>query len=170
MEKMSRVSQVKSVYEIVSDSVEDGTITFEEYFLPFFCNRGLAVQSNTGDPVCFCPPSFYGSQCQFFSDRITVVTHLDLSDYRSSSVPLEVIKMLTTFLFKAEIIDYYVFYVNPQKQSKRNDVKQTIYFVYLRLEEYLQMKKSNRNGTQFYSVRFEAFYLHHNGTIEPIGI
>jgi hypothetical protein len=163
-------SEVKSVYEIIRDSLPSGTITFQHHYIPFICNRGVAVKYFTNDTVCFCPPSFYGSQCEFYSDRITVATHLDLTNYRLSLHQTAVIKVLTTFLFDSRIIDYYEFHVNPQIQTNDNYVKQGIYFLYPRLEEFLEMKKFNRSGTQLYSVRFEAFNLHLNETIEPIGV
>jgi hypothetical protein len=167
----TRNSTVKSVYEIVRNKLPNGAITFENHYLPFICNRGVAVKYYTGHTVCFCSPSFYGSQCEFYSNRITVVTHLDLANYRSSTFhQIAVIKVLTTFLFESQIIDYYEFYVNPQFENENNYIKQGIYFLYPRTEEFSQMKKNNRSGTQLYSVRFEAFNLHFNETIEPIGV
>jgi hypothetical protein len=165
-----RNSEVKSVYRIVRDSLGNDTITFEEYYLPFICNRGVAVKYYTDHTVCFCPPSFYGSQCEFYSDRITVVTHLDLTNYRLSFHQIAVIKVLTTFLFEDRIIDYYEFHVNPQYQNENNYIKQSIYFLYPRIETFIEMKKNNRSGTQLYNVRVEAFKLHLNETIEPIGV
>ena len=142
-------------------------ITFTNHYLPFICNRGVAIKYYTGHTVCFCPPSFYGLQCEYYSDRITVLTHLHFDDYLSS---LNIIKVLTTFLFEDEIIDYYEFHVDPQRQIDHNYVKQQIYFVYPRLKQFVQMKKNNRSGTQLYSVRFEAFNLHLNETIQIIGV
>jgi hypothetical protein len=165
-----RDSKVKSIYEIIRELLPNGTITFKNHYLPFICNRGVAVQYYTGHTVCLCPPSFYGSQCQFYSDRITVVTHLDLTNYHSSLHQIAVIKVLTTFLFEDRVIDYYEFHVNPQLQNENNYIKQNIYFLYPRTEEFTQMKRNNRSGTQLYSVRFEAFNLHLSGKIEPIGI
>ena len=165
-----RNPEVILVYEIVRSALPSGTITFEQHYIPFICNRGLAVKYFTGDTVCFCPPSFYGSQCEFYSDRITVATHLDLTNYRSSLHNTAVIEVLTTFLFESRIIDYYEFYVNPQIQTDNNYVKQGIYFLYPREEEFLKMKKFSRGGNQLYSVRFEAFCLYLNETIEPIGV
>jgi hypothetical protein len=163
-------SEVKSVYTMVRDSLQNGPITFEKHYLPFICNRGLAVKYYTGDTVCFCPPSFYGSKCEFYSDRITVTTHLDLTNYNIFVHHVAIIKVLTTFLFKDQIIDYFEFHVNPQIQTNENYVKQGIYFLYPRLQEFIQMKKINRSGVQFYTVRFEAFSLHLNETIQPIGV
>ena len=106
----------KTVYEIVRDALSPGNITFENDYLPFICNRGLAVHYSTGETVCFCPSEFYGAQCEYHADRITVITHLDLKNYRSSISTTGIIKVLATFLFEDEIIDYYEFYVDPQIQ------------------------------------------------------
>jgi hypothetical protein len=163
-------SKIKSVYDTVRDALPNGTITFEKHYLPFICNRGLAVKYHTGDTMCFCPPSFYGSQCEFHSDRITIITHLDLANYRSSFHQIAVIKILTTFLFQNQILDHHEFHVFPQLQNENNYKKQSIYFLYPRTEVFIQMKKNNRSGTQLYSVQFEAFHLHLNETIEPIGV
>ena len=157
----------KTVYEMVRDSVKKGEIEFSKDYIPFICNRGVAVKYFTGHTVCFCPPSYFGEQCQYYNDRITVFTHLDLKNYRS---PINLIKVLTTFLFENQIIDYYEFHVDPQRENENNFVKQQIYFVYPRSKEFLQMKKTNRSGTQLYKVQFEAFHLHSNGTIQIIGL
>ena len=163
-------SELKTVYETVRDAVGNREITFEKDYLPFICNRGLAVKYYTGHTVCFCPPSFYGLQCEYYSDRITVATHLQLNNSHSFLNQINVIKVLTTFLFKDEIIDYYEFYVDPQTKTNNNYVKQQIYFLYPRLEKFLQLKQTNRSSTQLYNVRFEAFKLHSNETIEIVGV
>jgi hypothetical protein len=166
----TRDSKVQSVYDIVRDALPNGTITFENHYLPFICNRGLAVKYHTNDTVCFCPPSFYGSQCEFYSDRITIITHLDLVNYRSSFHQIAAIKILTTFLFHNQIIDYHEFHVIPQLQHENNYIKQAMYFLYPRSKVFIQMKKNNRSGTQLYSVQFETFHLYLNEIIEPIGV
>ncbi len=163
-------STIKSIYEIVRDSLPTGTITLEKHYLPFFCNRGVAVKYYTDDTICFCPPSFYGSQCEFYSDRITILTHLNLSDYRLPFHKIAVIKILTTFLFANEVIDYYEFHTHPHIQTDANYLKETIYFLYPRLQQFHEMKKNKRNGTQLYTVQFEAFNLYLNDTIDPIGV
>jgi hypothetical protein len=166
----TRDSAVQSAYNIVRGLLPNDTITFEKHYLPFICNHGLAVKYHTGDTVCFCPPSFYGSQCEFYSDRITIITHLDLVNYRSSFHEIAVIKILATFLFQNQTIDYHEFHVFPQLQDENNYKKQSILFLYPRTEVFIQMKKENRSGTQLYSVQFEAFHLHLNEIIEPIGV
>ncbi|CAF2767092.1 unnamed protein product [Rotaria sp. Silwood2] len=163
-------SQVKSVYERVHDLLSNDIIKFERDYLPFICNRGIAIKYYTGHTVCFCPSSYYGFQCEFYSDRITVATHLDLHNSRLLISEINVIKVLTTFLFEDQIIDYYEFHIDPQTQINENYIKQGIYFLYPRLKEFLHMKKTNRSDTQLYSVRFEAFNLDLNEKIQIIGI
>lgn len=163
-------SDTISVYNIIHRELPNGTITFEKHYLPFVCNRGIAVKYYTGHTVCFCSPSFYGSQCEFYSDRITIVTHLDLTNYRQNVNEVEVIKMLATFLFSDEIVDYHEFHVNPRIENENNYIKQNIYFLYRRTKAFLEIKTANRSGTQLYIVRFEAFNLHANEKIEPIGV
>ena len=144
----NRHRQGRSTYEIVRDALPNGTITFKKHYLPFICNRGIAIKYHTGHTVCFCPPSAYGTQCEFFSDRITVLTHLNLTNHRRISAQIAIIKILVTFLFENEIIDYHEFYVDPWREKDENYIKHLIYFVYPRTERYLQMKKTRRNGTQ----------------------
>ncbi|CAF4801326.1 unnamed protein product, partial [Rotaria sp. Silwood2] len=62
----------QSIYTFMDNWLPDDYITFEEHYLPFICNRGLAVMDENEETKCLCPPSFYGNQCEFYSDRITV--------------------------------------------------------------------------------------------------
>jgi hypothetical protein len=159
--------QRQTFFDVLRDEVSG--ITIENHYLPFICNRGLAVKNEFDETVCLCPPSFYGELCEYFSDRITVITHLDLKNYRHSS-KVNIIKILVIFLFEDRIIDSYEFHVNPSLQTEENYVKQKIYFLYRRSEEFLQLKHNNRSGTQLYSVRFEAFELHSNKSIIPLAV
>lgn len=144
-------------------------ITTESHYLPFICNRGLALKNEFDETVCLCPPSFYGELCEFFSDRITIITHLDLKNYRRSS-KVHIIKVMTLFLFKYCIIDSYEFHVDPSLQTEENYVKQKIYLLYQRAEEFVKLKRHHRNGTHLYSVRFEAFELYLDKSIIPLAV
>lgn len=157
-----------TIYDLLRDRFPE-QITPEKHFLPYICNRGLAVKHSSGRTKCFCPPSHYGEQCQFYSDRITVVTHLDLTSYRAH-LQVALVKVLVTFLYEASVIDYYEFHVNPLLEKGSNYVKQSIYFLYPRTKKFLEIKRTNRSGTQLYSVRFEAFNLYYNEMIEPIAV
>ncbi len=94
------------------------------------CNEKIECLHGEDEYRCafFCLPSFYRSQCQFYSDQITVVTHLNLANYRLSFHPIAVIKILTTFLFRNQTIDYYEFHVDPHIENENNYIKQGILF------------------------------------------
>ncbi|CAM2720219.1 unnamed protein product [Rotaria socialis] len=40
------------------------------------CNRGIAVVE-INETRCLCPPAYYGDWCQFFSDRISIIAHIN---------------------------------------------------------------------------------------------
>ncbi|CAF2743713.1 unnamed protein product [Rotaria sp. Silwood2] len=136
----------------------------ENYYWPFVCgNDGLAVKYQQ-EVICFCPPSSYGDYCEYSSDRITILTHLNFVNYKIDN--RIIIKVLITFLFKNRTIDIHTFYVQPQLQNNDIDyVKQKIYFVYPRTKEFIQQKRTYRNGTQMYHARFEVFILNNSNLI-----
>lgn len=49
---------------------------------PWYCDRGLPV-SRYGQPICFCPPSFYGSRCHMHDHRISIIFSIENNDQRS---------------------------------------------------------------------------------------
>ena len=162
----------ESVYQIVDRSLPNGMITFEKDYLPFVCNQDVTVQYHTGHTVCLCPPSFYGSQCEFFSDRITISTHLDLTNYPwLSHQRMAIIKVLVTFLFNEQtLVDHTEFHVNPLTENGNSYMKFMGTLVYRRSGFAYQLKRFTRPNTHLYSVRFEAFHLYPNNRIEPIGV
>lgn len=169
VDKISSSTRI-STFGIIFNKLPTGTITVREHLLPFICNRGLAVSFREMDMICLCPPSFYGTLCEYYNDRITILTHLDLINYPWNSQQVAIIKVLATFWYKELIIDHYEFHVNPWLEKGHNFIKQTIYFLYPRSEHLLRIKHSNRDKTQVYNVQFEAFNLYLNGTIESIAI
>ncbi|UJR18115.1 hypothetical protein I4U23_005015 [Adineta vaga] len=56
------------IEEIVSDSY---LIQFDHWK----CNRGIPVEMNN-TYRCFCPPSYYGNQCQFQSQRVSLTLQI----------------------------------------------------------------------------------------------
>ncbi|CAF1196742.1 unnamed protein product, partial [Didymodactylos carnosus] len=164
----------KTAYEMVNNLFPD-SVKEETHYVPFICNRGVTVRQKQPDDQlevtsCFCPPSFYGERCEYFSDHITIITHLDLSNWRVSNNKNVVIKVLALFLFNNTIIDYHDFHVQTISYKKNDFIKQRFYFLYPRTDEFINLKKNYRNGTQLYSVRFEAYELHINLTISIIGV
>jgi len=155
---------------ILFQHLPNNTITFERNILPFLCNHGLAVQSLISIGKCLCPPSYFGAQCQVYADRITFLTHVDLTNYLLRYQQTAILKVLVTFLYQNTILDNYEFFVNPQLHNENNFIKQTIYFLYSRTSEYFQLRDTNRSATLMYSVRCEAYNLYSNESIELVGV
>jgi hypothetical protein len=62
---------------------------------------------------------------------------------------------LCTFRYGEHIVDPHEFHVH----SFIKKAKQKFYFAYPRTKEFQEQKRTQRNGTHLYSLRFEAFYL-----------
>ncbi|CAF3931820.1 unnamed protein product [Rotaria sp. Silwood1] len=124
----------------------------------WICNRGVAVRkhwpTNQSLPTieCLCPPSLYGQFCQYFADRLTIITQL-------SNVPntTTMIKIVGTLLLENKILDTEVFHAKPYV------VQQKKYKFYL---TYPKPKLTNAS----YSVQFEAFDLGDSGIVQLLAI
>ncbi|CAF0946886.1 unnamed protein product [Adineta steineri] len=70
-----------------------------------YCNRGFYLLSGNGEePVCFCPPNFYGHRCQYDRLRVTVRIRFDRR-HRSDLPPL--LHVLVLLLYnRTFIIDH----------------------------------------------------------------
>jgi hypothetical protein len=126
--------------------------------LPFICNLGIPIKNNNGRTQCLCSPSYYGDYCEFQVDRVSIVTHLNLTKYNGNyTINNNNLSILVscTFRYAVQIIDRYDFHI----QSITKRVKQKFYFAYPRTMEFQEQKRTIRNGTKLYSIRFEAFYL-----------
>ncbi|CAF1532139.1 unnamed protein product [Didymodactylos carnosus] len=98
----------------------------------WICNRGIAVKKQSSI-ICFCPPSLYGEYCQYFSDRISVITSITNMPEKEA-----VIKILATFLLEEDVLDHEEFAVFRND----TDTKHLFYFVYSKpkqLRVWLQM-------------------------------
>jgi hypothetical protein len=128
--------------------------------LPFICNLGIPIKNNDGRTQCLCSPSHYGDYCEFQADRVSVVTHLNLTKYSgnytiNNNNKNSSILVSCTFHYAEQIIDRYDFHI----QSITQRMKQKFYFAYPRTMKFQEQKRTLRNGTKLYSIRFEAFYL-----------
>ncbi|CAF1067220.1 unnamed protein product [Adineta steineri] len=146
----------------------------------FICDKGVAV-INGKLTVCFCPPSYYGSQCQFHSDRLTIITHLDLTTW-PESIPVnwtlpyrmpKVFKIHVKLLFNEITIDNYEFHSNPLN-TIFNSTKHKFYLIYSRSKQMMSLKRmrySNRSDILInhpYSVHFDVYALYSNESIPLI--
>ncbi len=134
-----------------------------------WCNRGIGVQMYNGSIVCFCPPQYYGDKCQFHSDRIIVLLHLNLSQSvytTNSDINIE-LKMVILFLFDHEIVMNHVFHVRPATEFFVY-TKKMVHFLYSRSLRFLQHKRqryfnhSDIVSNHPYAVRIEMYERKHS--------
>jgi hypothetical protein len=143
------------------------------HLIGFICNQGLSVRSGT-NIWCMYSGAYYGNMCQDFSDRITIITHLNLSytpynEPRSSTL---IIKIVAFLLFeKDEVIDLDEFHVRPLFQWL-NHTKYKFYLIYSRSDRFLKHNNDKTLIDQILSIiirtsfDFKAFELQHNNTVE----
>ncbi|CAF0855531.1 unnamed protein product [Adineta steineri] len=121
----------------------------------WICGRGVAVRNNKDGRVqCFCPPSLYGNYCQYFSDRITVITSLENIPSKLSVQVSTITTILALLVSDNEIIDNHIFQL-PLVLSKDLNKKFRFNLVHLRPKAL----------STSYTVRFEAYCV---TTVSPI--
>jgi hypothetical protein len=133
----------------------------------WMCNRGILAWKNSSNNnqrqiQCFCPPSYYGEWCQWMSDRLTIFTHFE---DQTKSISKGVIKILALFIVTTNdmitVLDHHEYHFTPALQNL--DEKHKFYFVYPRPHQL----RSNRSS---YTVRFEAYLLNNDETIEFLAV
>ena len=130
----------------------------------YSCNRGVGVQLFNGSLVCFCPFQYYGDRCEYHSDRLTIVFHMDFSQsiYMAEIKRLSVLKLVFLLLFNNETVAIEIMALQPSKEIAER-TKWTVYLLYSRSARFLQHKRSryrNRSGiisNHPYSLRIEAY-------------
>ena len=139
--------------------------------LTYVCNRGFPLYIPTYNITrCACPPSYYGPLCEYFSDRISIITHLDLTTF-STSIQASLLTIVVHLYFLNTIIDHHNFHVNPLLEQN-NPVKHRFYLLYSRSYDFIQHKRSRYfNRTDIinhhpYSVHFDIYSLTNNQTNE----
>jgi hypothetical protein len=145
--------------------------------IAYVCNRGVGVYIQNGSFVCFCPQQYYGEKCQFHSDRVMIILHLNLSrsNYTESTEPAIGLKMLVLFLFEDQILATNEFHVRPAVEII-NLKKEIIRFLYSRSNDSLNHKRkryfnrSNIIEEHPYSIRIEAYELNFNETPRMIAV
>ena len=153
---------------------------------PFECNRALGVlitnkttTTNHSTIICFCPPQYYGDSCQFHSDRLSVLLHLDLSQ---SIIDIDanhrtrLLQLLVLFMFNDEVLHRDQFHRHPLEQKSNQKRKLISHFLYPRSFLALQQRRErffNRSDLllrQPYSIRIELYRTPINGEPSIIGL
>ena len=136
------------------------------------CNRGIAVVE-MNETRCLCLPAYYGDWCQFFSDRISIITHIDQKT-KLNTILNGTLKIKANFLFNNRILDQHEFHVIPILERSQI-IKYKFYLLYSRSSEMLEHKqwryfnRSDVINNHPYSVHFDAFVLEKNNSVEEIG-
>lgn len=177
--KSNQTISQQQTYPILSHTIISNLIQMKSnlvnpsFNFSFVCNKGVTV-IGLNNLICFCPPSYFGDKCQFFSDRITIITHLNLSTFTSQMMPT-LFKIKVNFLFNKIIIDHYEFYSNPFDEI-HNYMKHKFYLLYSRSTEMLSNKQTrfyNRTDILInhpYSIHFDLYALDDNSsTPKPLG-
>ena len=134
----------------------------------YYCNRGMAALWYTDQIICFCPSAYFGNKCQYFSDRLTVITHVDRQTISSKNF----FKIKINLVKNDQIIDHFQFHSDPADEQVK---KQRFYLLYSRSKESLEQKqwrysnKTDINNYHPYSVHFDIYALDSNGSIEELG-
>ena len=145
---------------------------------PYWCNRALGVlmSPKTDSIVCFCPPHYYGDKCEYHSDRLSVLLHLDLSQstYDDGNYPEILLKLVVLFVFNGEVLDRDQFHLHPSSQItdtlKKKKKKFISHFVYprsfLALEQRRQRffnRSSLLDAHRPFSIRIELYQTRLHG-------
>ena len=151
---------------------------------PYWCNRGLGVLTtkNYSIILCFCPPQYYGEKCQFHSNRLSVILHLDVSqsnlmDRNDEKVLLQLVVL---FLFNDEVLSIDQFHLHPTVKlnsllnKKRN--KLISHFLYPHSSIFLQQRRTryfNRSSLLSrspFSIRVELYQTRLNKRPSILGL
>ena len=125
---------------------------------PYWCNRGLGVLLRNDSVVCFCPPQYYGENCEYHADRLSVVLHLNPSQSSDSSI---VLKLVVLFLVNDGVLTRDQFHFHPSFQSRTS--KFHTYFLYPTSFSSCQQRRErffNRSDLLLrhpYSIRIELY-------------
>ena len=140
------------------------TNTFIDVSIFAWCNRGIPINYNDSF-VCFCPPQYHGEQCQYHTDRITILLHIDFthSKYTTTASDTSIVnKYLLLLLYHDEVLSTEEFQVHPFSDIQ-NPTKKLIYLHYPHAKDRIIQKQQryfNRSDIVHhhpYSVRIEAY-------------
>jgi hypothetical protein len=119
--------------------------------------------------VCLCPPAYYGHRCEFHSDRISVIAHID-----QKTLPMSTLRIKAKFLFEDMIIDEHEFTFIPTIEA-REKIKHKFYLLYSRSIQMLNHKirryfnRSDVINNHPYSVHFDVFSLEKENSVVELG-
>ncbi|CAF4608992.1 unnamed protein product [Rotaria socialis] len=133
----------------------------------WICNRGVAgIKKLFGESQltvqCFCPPSYYGDRCEFMSDRLTVFIRFENQSNALSKGIIKILALLVVIINDtATVLDRHEVHFTSALDNFKE--KQKFYLVYPRPHQL-------RSNTHHYTVRFEAYQLNEDESIEFLAV
>ncbi|CAM4796300.1 unnamed protein product [Rotaria magnacalcarata] len=133
----------------------------------WICNRGVAgIKKLFGESQLtvqrFCPPSYYGDRCEFMSDRLTVFIRFENQSNALSKVIIKILALLVVIINDtATVLDRHEVHFTSALDNFKE--KQKFYLVYPRPHQL-------RSNTHHYTVRFEAYQLNEDESIEFLAV
>jgi hypothetical protein len=167
LESMLKVDQYQVSQSIINLRNDE---SFEVH--SYQCNRGIAIVE-MNETRCLCPPAYYGDWCQFFSDRISIIAHVD-QNIELKTISNGTLKIKANLFFNDRIIDQHEFHV-VLILERNQIIKNKFYLLYSRSVQMLAHKQRryfNRSdviNNHPYSVHFDVFVLEKNNSVEEIG-
>jgi hypothetical protein len=126
----------------------------------FACNRGIAIRKSETF-VCLCPPSYYGLNCEFYSDRLTFI--IQLNQIRTTTICF-----VALLLFDDQVMDEFDFLIQPLEISQ----KHRFHLIYSRSDFHLKHKRNRYFSRDHiihfhpYTIRFEIYELKQNESVQ----
>ena len=133
----------------------------------WICNRGVSVYQKSfnvnGFTIkCFCPSSYYGNRCEFMSDRLTVFIRFENQTNDTSKGVIKILALLVVAINDTTtVLDRHEVHFTSALDNFKE--KHKFYLVYRRPHQL-------RSNTHRYTVRFEAYQLNENDSIEFLAV
>ncbi|CAF1461771.1 unnamed protein product [Adineta ricciae] len=110
----------------------------------WFCNRGIVIFTGTLDQRrCLCPPPYYGDQCQFQNQRVSLTLKFTTQDTRNFRTAFYIITMLIDDEYVIQSYDYNIYI----------PIRDCEYKFHL----YLTYASRPKNSSKNYSIIVRAF-------------
>ena len=156
-------SKLRSIPKQTKSSGNNG---FESRFVLRKCNRGIGVTSWNDSIICFCPPHYYGDQCQYHSDRLSILLETNYTYFHNFiDQDLNIVnKYLVLLLNQHDIVNSHEYHLRPAEDIDKPK-KTYISLSYSSSNESLVKKKERYfNRTNIidehpYSLRIEMYEM-----------
>ena len=129
----------------IDQSIRETTSELKiDLFRAWYCYRGILVYEGTLDKYrCFCPPSYYGDQCQYQSQRVSLTIQFRKETAPDQRAVFHIIAMLMDSSHQIHSYDS-IIYV----PSRDCNMKHNIYLLY---------QNRPKDALKNYTIRIDVF-------------